>query len=219
MPEIWRDCAERTATRRRPSPVCDAACSGAGFVRAGQNSGAFTMSIELQLRASVLVELTRRTLRRALATTCLPAGSGFSIDHLEVAGSTITISQVGNAVEMQVPIEVFIVTDADLFSKANVTPQGATTPAGTMVVPVRLEAQTEDEPLADGSGTRRRIWLRLVPQQPTFGHLETPLGPLGPAIRDAISGRMPVERTEITRLVDILEPGNLGQVRDRKSVV
>src|SRR5690606_23083510 len=104
------------------------------------------------------------------------------------------------------------VTDADLFSKANVTPQGATTPAGTMVVPVRLEAQTEDEPLADGSGTRRRIWLRLVPQQPTFGHLETPLGPLGPAIRDAISGRMPVERTEITRLVDILEPSNLGQV-------
>ena len=158
------------------------------------------MAIEIQLRTSALIALTRRTLQRTLRTSCLPAGPGFSIDHIDIVDSAISVAQAGAAVEMQVPADVFVVTDADMFAAPNKTPQGATAPAGRTVFPVRLDVQTVDQPIPGGSGTQRRVWLRLVPQPPLFGPHQIPLGPL------------PTSSVEITKLVEILKVGNLDQV-------
>ena len=170
------------------------------------------MTIELQLRTGALVTLTRQTLRQSLRTACIPPGPGLSIDHVEVSGADFPVQQVGSAVEMRVPTDVFVVTDAQLLAAPNATPQGATVPAGGVVFPVRLEVQTADEPAPGGSGTRRRTWLRLVARKPLIDGLPDPLRPVVDPLLQALVDTMPTPRVEITDLLEILLAGDLAQV-------
>ena len=58
------------------------------------------MSVELQIRATVLRRAAARTTRRLRRSTCLPVVPGASVDHLEVVHDGVAVSIAGAAVEV-----------------------------------------------------------------------------------------------------------------------
>jgi hypothetical protein len=92
------------------------------------------MSIELQLRSSILKEFMIRTVQERFFTTCLKPieldQGTIYIDHLDVGQSEIQIFQTGPSLELRIPIDVYLVERQSLLSAPNVVPLGATTKSG-----------------------------------------------------------------------------------------
>lgn len=132
------------------------------------------MFIQLELLASSLVAFTSRTLRQTLRSYCLPTFQGGSIDHLEVAGDAGTLEQSGPDVRVHLPVDVFIITDADLTAARNATPKGATSPAGRAEFLFRLKLRLAGQARADGTPETGTVLY--------FEPLEPDLGPLGPGL-------------------------------------
>jgi hypothetical protein len=96
------------------------------------------MSIELQIRSAVFKEFIGRTVQERLFTTCFspfefPQATIY-IDHLDVGQADIQIIQVDSAIELRIPIDVYLVERQSILSAPNTVPLGANAKVGTPIL-------------------------------------------------------------------------------------
>src|SRR5260370_13290899 len=130
------------------------------------------MSIELQIRSSILETLAARAVQQRLCSTCFPPIGSFYLDHANVAHEPVNIVGVGNAVHFRVPVNIFLVRSDDVLAAPNAVPTGATVPAGRVVVVLEMAT------------TGMTVTMRCV--DANFGALAEVLGPLAPQVHTAV---------------------------------
>lgn len=130
------------------------------------------MSIELQIQASVLGVLAVRAVQARLRATCFaPIGAAY-IDHADVAAEAAEVVAAGSAVQLRIPIDVYVASRAAVMAAPNAAPAGAAAPAGTVQVTLELAV----------AGTA--ISLRCVDAD--LGAMGAPLGDAAAVAREAI---------------------------------
>ncbi len=130
------------------------------------------MSIELQIRSSILETLAARAVQQRLCSTCFPPIGSFYLDHANVAHEPVNIVGVGNAVHFRVPVNIFLVRSDDVLAAPNAVPTGATVPAGRVVVVLEMAT------------TGMTVTMRCV--DANFGALAEVLGPVAPQVHTAV---------------------------------
>ena len=104
------------------------------------------MSVQLQLRMPVLREMILRGIQVKLGTTCFSSfpinvagvADVVYIDHIDVDAANTVVEVTGNAVVLDVPVDVFLVTQSSVIAAPNGTPLGATAPVGQASLTIRL---------------------------------------------------------------------------------
>jgi hypothetical protein len=100
------------------------------------------MAVEVHISIAVLSKITAEAVQRQLFTADIPEISNVFVDHLDVgAGSVQAIAGASpTEIELEIPIDCFVVTRDNLLSSANAEPPGTTVPFGslTLVIEVRL---------------------------------------------------------------------------------
>ncbi len=95
------------------------------------------MSIELQIRSSVLADITANAVQAIVGATCFaPIGSVY-VDHADVATTPVEVFAANATVRLRVPLSVFLVKRSDLLAAPNAVPAGAT---GTVTFAVTVNA-------------------------------------------------------------------------------
>jgi hypothetical protein len=155
------------------------------------------MSFEIQLRTETLVRMTAGALRRVLRGACLPAAAGISVDRLDVVDGEVTLAQGGPAVVLRVPVDAYLVSDADLFAHPNDTPQGALQRAGRLVFAFAMAIEA-----VPGATS-----LRMTALKPEG---EGVPGPLIDALWNALGPQMTAMAIPLTPLLDALRVTGLG---------
>ncbi|NRF67763.1 hypothetical protein HLB44_12280 [Aquincola sp. S2] len=92
------------------------------------------MSIELQILSSVLGTITARAVQARLRTTCFAPIASVYVDHADVATPPVAVIAVNTAVQLRVPLDVFIARREDILAAPNAVPAGATVPAGRVLL-------------------------------------------------------------------------------------
>lgn len=98
------------------------------------------MSIELQIRSSVLGAIAARECQASLLKGCFSQIGSKYIDHIDVAMTSITVTSAIDSVRFRIPLEVFVVSRQDILATPNGVPVGATTPAGTVISIMEMTA-------------------------------------------------------------------------------
>ena len=92
------------------------------------------MAIELQIQSSALSSVVSHAIQVALFRRCSPALDGVFIDHMDVVQNSIKVEDVpGPGIRIQIPIDVYVVTQDNLMQAENADPLGAKAPAGRLV--------------------------------------------------------------------------------------
>ena len=154
------------------------------------------MGIELQLLGSSLVALTSRTLRQSLRSYCLPTFAGASIDHLQVVPGAGSLNPVGSDVHVHLPVDVFIVTDADLVAAPNSLPNGTTTPADRIDFVFRLRVRLAGQPRPDGRPETGSV-LVFEPMEPDLGNLAKQIGDDAAKVRQQFKASLPAPEVDL----------------------
>jgi hypothetical protein len=97
-------------------------------------------SLDIQIRMATFPDL-RWGRRPADALHEAPVLGPFFIDDADVAGVTAMVGQQPGVARLQVPINVFVVTEASVMASANAVPSGALTPAGQATIILQLAVQ------------------------------------------------------------------------------
>jgi hypothetical protein len=156
------------------------------------------MGVELQIRADSLAALTARSLQRGLRTACAPSIPGLSIDRLDVVANETTLLAVPGGVELRVPVEVFVVTDANLLAAPNGVPNGTAQPAGRIVFAARPRLLLAQPNPANGAFTR--VTLDLAVQEPNLGPIGGLLGNRARAVAQELLNALPASSLDLTNL-------------------
>lgn len=122
------------------------------------------MAIELQIESSALSDITTRALQSQLNSTCFPAFGEAYVDHANVVVGPLAPTANAGAVQLHVPVDVFIVLRSAVIAAANNVPVGATSPPGRVTLHLELRA------------TGTAVSLKCV---------DVDLGSLGPAVGPA----------------------------------
>lgn len=130
------------------------------------------MAVELQIESSTLFGITTRALQNQLNTTCFPDFGEAYIDHANVVFGPLTQTAVAGAVQLRVPVDIFIVLRSAVLAAPNGVPAGATSPAGRVTLVLELRA----------TGTA----VSLTCVDVDLGTLGAPLGPAAAAAKAAI---------------------------------
>lgn len=158
------------------------------------------MSIELQIHAAALADLTTRSVRQRLRSTCLPAFTGFSIDHLEVVPGAAFVEALTTSVAVHLPVDVFIVTDAALFAAVNGTPIGATVPAARITLSFVLWVELKPIEAVNGLMTVPSV-MTLAPSLINLGPLADVPGLNAEQIEQQLLELLPTLRLDLTPLL------------------
>lgn len=157
------------------------------------------MGIELQIRADSVADLMTSTLARRLGSTCLPQQAGFSIDHIDVVPNAASVVAQAVGLVVQVPVDVYIVTDVDLVAAANATPAGATVPAARVTVSFTIDVALE--PAAVDGRPIKRSFLRFTPLPFVLPPLP-PVPGLNPqALEQKLRAALPSPQIELTAVL------------------
>ena len=160
------------------------------------------MSIELQIQATTLAAMVENTAAQQLATTCMPLFPGFSIDHIDVVAGSATVAQSAAGPAVQLALDLFVVTDQDLFANANQTPPGALVPRGRIGVTYLITAPLE--PVTVAGVTTNRSFMTLAP-----GPIQLPPLPPVPGLNPAdverqLRAALPSVKQEMTQVLALL---------------
>lgn len=160
------------------------------------------MSVELQFQATTLAAMVENTAAQQLATTCLPLFPGFSIDHIDVVAGSATVAQSAAGPSVQLALNLFIVTDSELFAHANQTPPGALVPRGRIGVTYLITAPLE--PVTVAGVTTNRSFMSLAPGPIQLPDLP-PVPGLNPAdIERQLRAALPTVKPELTQVLTLL---------------
>ncbi|MBX2999419.1 MAG: hypothetical protein KF893_12965 [Caldilineaceae bacterium] len=116
------------------------------------------MTIELQIRESVLAQALTEQVQTWLFTTCVPVNhAGLYVDHLDTIPGSLTFADApGRGIDISLKVAIYVVSQVDVEAHPNGDPTGAQQPAGTVGVVVRLtivnRALTIDSVTSDLSG-------------------------------------------------------------------
>jgi hypothetical protein len=148
--------------------------------------------------------LVKRIAKSKISGPCIGSLDGIFIDHLAVPGDTsVTLRGVPGSVQISVPVDVFLVSQAEAIANANGTPPGANQSAGRMTITFDLQSAGNDASL-------------------TFFAVD--LGSLGPKLTDNQRTTLISTVTKIVgppiplKLSDILKSLNLPQTGAGTSV-
>jgi len=130
------------------------------------------MAVELQIESSTLSDLTTRALQTQLNTTCFPDFGPAYVDHANVIYGPLAQTANAGAVQLLVPVDIFIVLRTAVIAAPNGVPAGATSPAGRVTLVLELRA----------TGTA----VSLTCVDVDLGTLGAPLGPAAAAAKAAI---------------------------------
>jgi hypothetical protein len=130
------------------------------------------MSIELQIRSSILGAIIAQAMQARLRTTCFAPNDSFYVDHANVADAPVELVAANATVRVHVPLDVFIVRREDVLAAPNAVPTGATVPTGRVVL--QLELAT----------SKAVVSLRCIDAD--LGQLGAALGANAPAAKAAI---------------------------------
>ena len=98
------------------------------------------MAVELQIASSVLADITTRALQDQLNATCFPALGDAYVDHANVVFGPIMQTADAGAVQLHVPVDLFIVFRTAVLAAPNGVPAGAMSPAGRVTLRLELRA-------------------------------------------------------------------------------
>lgn len=98
------------------------------------------MAVELQIESKTLSDITTRALQNQLNTTCFPAFGEAYVDHANVVFGPLAPTANAGAVQLHVPVDIFIVLRSAVLAAANSVPAGATSPAGRVTLHLELRA-------------------------------------------------------------------------------
>ena len=122
------------------------------------------MAVELQIESRALSDITTRALQSQFNSTCFPAFGDAYVDHANVVFGPLAQTANAGAVQLHVPVDLFIVLGAAVLAAPNSVPAGAASPAGRITLHLELRA------------TGTAVSLKCV---------DVDLGPLGPALGPA----------------------------------
>lgn len=94
------------------------------------------MSVELQVRAATLAEMTGRGLAARLRLFCPPPVADVHVDHIDVSGMPARCVQVGAAVHLRLGLDVYLVSREEVL--AGGVPAGSRTPADHAVLVLEI---------------------------------------------------------------------------------
>ena len=150
------------------------------------------IAIDLQIQSAALGEITARAVQKQLSATCFAPLPAAYIDHGDVVPGPVQASAANGAVQLVVPIDVFLVRREDVLAAPNGTPAGATTPVGR--VPLLLELRVTGpvlslkcvdadlgslgDALGPGAGAAKAALLAAI-GSPLVADLTSPLAGLG----------------------------------------
>jgi hypothetical protein len=95
------------------------------------------VSIELQVRSSIMGTLAARTVQHRLRTTCFPPSGSFYVDHADVRAPVAVVAS-GSALGIHVPVDVFVVSRDEVLAAPNAVPGGAMRSAGRITIELEL---------------------------------------------------------------------------------
>jgi hypothetical protein len=102
------------------------------------------MAVELQIRASILSLMAARLAERSARATCIAPMSGFYLDHLEFDANGATWDTDAATALLHLPVEVFVVSRAELLASMGKVPAGAVTSKGRPSVVLRAGTSNGD---------------------------------------------------------------------------
>jgi hypothetical protein len=100
------------------------------------------MAVELQFESNTLSEITTRALQNQLNTTCFPAFGDAFVDHANVIFGPLAPTANAGAVQLHVPVDIFVVLRSAVLAAPNGVPAGAASPAGRVTMHLELRATT-----------------------------------------------------------------------------
>jgi hypothetical protein len=98
------------------------------------------MAVELQIESKTLSDITTRALQSRLNTTCFPAFGDAFVDHANVVFGPVAQTATAGAVQLHVPVDLFVVLRTAVLAAPNSVPAGATSPAGRVTLHLELRA-------------------------------------------------------------------------------
>ncbi|HEY1911216.1 MAG TPA: hypothetical protein VGG73_09860 [Vicinamibacterales bacterium] len=98
------------------------------------------MAVELQIESRALSDITTRALQSQLNSTCFPAFGDAYLDHANVVFGPLAQTANAGAVQLLVPVDLFIVLRTAVLAAPNSVPAGATSPAGRVTLHFELRA-------------------------------------------------------------------------------
>ena len=96
------------------------------------------MSLEVQIRSSVLAELAVSNVQSQLLVACFPASPLGFVDHVDVGAAPVELEPAGTAVRLRVPLDVFVVSRSAVLAAPNGVPAGALGPPQPAVAVLEL---------------------------------------------------------------------------------
>lgn len=109
------------------------------------------MSIEFQIRSSIFAAIVTRSVQQQLRKACFPETNGFFVDHVDVAPAAPSFSAAGGAVEIRVPVDVFVVKRDAVLAAPNGVPDGVTNPMTRVEIVLEMRANGTDVSLSSGN--------------------------------------------------------------------
>jgi hypothetical protein len=110
------------------------------------------MSIGFQIRSSVFAEIITRAVQQQLRKSCFPETAGSFVDHLNVSPTASPrFSAAGGAVEIRVPVDVFVVRRDAVLAAPNGVPDGATNPLTSVDIILVMKTDGTVVSLSSGS--------------------------------------------------------------------
>jgi hypothetical protein len=158
------------------------------------------MAVELQIESSTLSDITTRALQTQLNTTCFPDFGPAYVDHANVVFGPLSPTASAGAVQLHVPVDIFIVLRTAVLAAPNGVPAGATSPAGRVTLQLELRA------------TGAAVSLTCVDVD--LGSLGAALGPAAAAAKTAIiaaaGSPVSVDLSATFTAIGLPQPGNFS---------
>jgi len=96
------------------------------------------MAHELFIEPEAFKKVLAQRVQNLLHAACLPAALGQYVDHVDAVGVEIAFFVSADGVRVWMPLDVFIVSEADLLASPNATPEGCQTAAGRAILALEL---------------------------------------------------------------------------------
>jgi len=96
------------------------------------------------IESKTLSDITVIALQNKLNTTCFPSFGEAFVDHANVVFGPLPTTTNGDAVQLHVPVDLFIVIRSAVLAAPNGLPAGATSPAGRVTLYLEARANGDD---------------------------------------------------------------------------
>jgi hypothetical protein len=98
------------------------------------------MAVELQIESSALSDITTRALQSQLNSTCFPPLGDAYLDHAKVVFGPLAQTANAGAVQLHVPVDLFIGARTAVLAAPNGVPTGAASPADRVTLHLELRS-------------------------------------------------------------------------------